>query len=162
MALEKAPISNLILLNAGLAGRIMAIINNSRKKEQSLEDYQNTESFFEYWESLLKKDPELLSDDCAISDSEKTTASFSFDYRAHLDQIDIPVFFGYGTKDESALLMDELRIQVLRLQKSNFYFKSYFGWEHNFFGLDESGRINYNEYNYDKVAEDFMVWIKEN
>ena len=40
MAIEKAPMTQMILLNAGLTGRIMAIITNKRQNEQTKEDYQ--------------------------------------------------------------------------------------------------------------------------
>lgn len=162
MAVEKTPMTHLILLNAGLAGRIMAMITNQRKREQTKEDYQQTEEFFRYWKSLVETAPEELSDDCSTRDSHKATASFSYPYRQHLSEIDIPVFFGYGTKDESVLLMDHLRVQTIREGKENFHFKSYYGWEHNFFGFNEDGSLNYEDYNYDTVATDFFEWLKIN
>ena len=162
MAIEKAPMTQMILLNAGLTGRIMAIITNKRQNEQTKEDYQQTEEQFRYWKSLLETAPEALSDDCSTRDSHKATASFSFPYRKHLTEIDMPVFFGYGTKDESVLLMDHLRVQTIRERKHNFHFKSYYGWEHNFFGFNEDGSINYEDYNYDVVATDFFEWLKIN
>ncbi|MEM1119459.1 MAG: dienelactone hydrolase family protein [Bacteroidota bacterium] len=162
MAIEKVPMTHLILLNAGLTGRIMAIVTNHRQKEENKEDYEQTEALFNYWKSLVETTPKELSDDCSLRDSHKATASFSYPYRQHLKEIDIPVFFGYGTKDESVLLMDQLRLETIRAKKENYYFKSYFGWEHNFFGFNEDGSLNYEDYNYDKVATDFFKWLKNN
>lgn len=160
MAIEKTPMTHLILLNAGLTSRMMAIVTNSRQREQSEEDYQQTEEFFRYWKSLVDTKRKELSDDCSARDSHKATASFSYPYRNHLSEINIPVFFGYGTKDESVLLMDQLRIESIRQGLENWNFKSYFGWEHNFFGFNEDGSLNYEDYNYDAVATDFFEWLK--
>lgn len=162
MAIDKIQMSHLILLNAGVEGRIMAIITNHRKREKSIENYKETEEFFRYWESLVNTNPNELSDDCTERDSHKATASFSYPYRNHLADINLPVFFGYGTKDESVLLMDNLRVETIRLKKKNFHFKSYFGWEHNFFGFKEDGSIDYDDHNFDKVAIDFFTWLKTN
>ena len=161
MAIDKAKMTKLILLNAGLEGRIMSIITNERTNEKTIEDYQQTEEFFRYWEHLVKAKGKY-SDDCSKRDSEKATASFSFPYRKYLHKVKVPVFFGYGTKDESVLLMDNLRLQTITKGLTNFHFKSYFGWEHNFFGFKEDGKINYDDFNWDKVATDFFAWLKAN
>ena len=79
-----------------------------------------------------------------------------------MQEIEIPVFFGYGTKDESVLLMDYLRVQTIQLKKKNFYFKSYFGLEHNFWGFKEDGTVNHDDYQFDRVANDFFEWLKKN
>lgn len=101
MALEKAKMTHLVLLNGNLATRMMSIIINNREVEQNKEDYLKTEKLFHYWQSLVATNPLDLSDDCSKSDSNKATASFSFPYRQYISDIDIPVFVGYGTKDKS-------------------------------------------------------------
>ncbi len=159
MAIEKAKMTHLILLNAGLEGRIMSIITHERSNEETKADYQQTEEFFEYWKSLVNHKG-AYSDDCSLKDSDKATASFSFPYRKYLHKVKLPVFFGYGTKDQSVLLMDNLRLQTISKGFTNFHFKSYFGWEHNFFGFNEDGSINYEDYNFDTVATDFFNWLK--
>jgi len=159
MALEYKPISHLIMLNAGLAGRMTSILANRRKRDTTLENHQETEELFKYFKFLAETEGEGLSDDCSLKDSDKATASFSYPFRNHISELDIPIFFGYGTRDESVLLMDYLRIQVIEAQKSNYLFKSYFRLEHNFFGLDKEGRINYEDYRFDKVASDFFEWL---
>ncbi|MEM6320919.1 MAG: acyl-CoA thioester hydrolase/BAAT C-terminal domain-containing protein, partial [Bacteroidota bacterium] len=158
MAIDKANMSHLILLNGGVEGRAMAQITSYRKREKSIEDFEATEAFFRYWESLIDKSGEL-SDDCSERDSHKATFSFSFPYRRHFQKINILVFVGYGTKDESALLIDNFRIQAIQSKKKNFYFKSYFGLEHNLFEVQEDGRINYDKRYFDNVANDFFNWI---
>ena len=159
MAIDKAKMTHLVLLNAGLEGRIMSIITNERSNEKTVEDYQQTEEFFSYWKNLVQHKG-AYSDDCSKKDSDKATASFSFPYRKYLHKLKVPVFFGYGTKDESVLLMDNLRLQTITKGLTNFQFKSYFGWEHNFFSLKEDGSINYEDYNFDIVAADFFTWLK--
>lgn len=159
MAIDKAKMTHLVLLNAGLAGRIMSIITHERSNEKTEADYQQTEEFFKYWKSLVNHKG-TYSDDCSKKDSDKANASFSFPYRKYLHKVKIPVFFGYGTKDESVLLMDNLRLQTIRKGLTNFYFKSYFGLEHSFAPVQEDGKPNYEDWQFDKVAADFFNWLK--
>jgi len=44
MTIDKAKITHLVLLNAGLEGRIMSIITNERGNEKTLEDYKRNNS----------------------------------------------------------------------------------------------------------------------
>ena len=161
MAIEKANMSNLILLNANPTGRILSIIINERKKEDQTQSPQ-AEQFFQYWDYLNQLD--TFSDDCSVRDSEKATASFSYPYMNHLSEIDLPVFVGYGTKDPSVLLIDLFRLEAIRQEKENFHFKSYFGLEHNFFKVQADGTIDYandDDFRYDQVAGDFFEWLKK-
>lgn len=158
MAVEKANMHHLILLNGNLAGRILSIIINERKKEAKTQS-EHTEEFFDYWEYLNQLD--TYSDDCSIKDSEKATASFSYPYMQDLPNINLPVFIGYGTRDGAVLFMDQIRVEAIRQHKDNFHFKSYLGLEHNFFKVQEDGTIDYEDYRYDQVASDFFDWLKE-
>ena len=112
MGLEDKSISHLIMLNAGLAGRMTSILANRRKRDTTLKDHQETEELFKYYKFLSKTETGGLSDDCSLKDSDKATASFSYPFRNHISELDMPIFFGYGTRDESVLLMDYLRIQL--------------------------------------------------
>ncbi|WP_315816886.1 hypothetical protein [Paraflavitalea speifideaquila] len=43
-----------------------------------------------------------------------------------------------------------------RRYKNNFTFKGYIGTEHNFFGVNPDSTTNYNAFNWDKVALDWL------
>lgn len=58
--------------------------------------------------------------------------------------------------------MDNLRLQTIRKGLTNFYFKSYFGLEHSFAPVQEDGKPNYEDWQFDKVAADFFKWLKTN
>jgi hypothetical protein len=49
----------------------------------------------------------------------------------------------------------------LRQKKKNFTFKAYIGLEHNFFPLTSAGQPNYNIFNWNKVANEWLEWTKK-
>jgi hypothetical protein len=65
----------------------------------------------------------------------------------------------YGTYDNSALLNDYLRTEIIRKRKTNFTFNAYIGLDHNFFGMKETGEVDYDNFNWDKVALDWEKWL---
>jgi hypothetical protein len=50
---------------------------------------------------------------------------------------------------------------MIRNNKPNFTFKPYLGLEHNYFPMKESGEINYEIFNWDKVGIDWLNWLKQ-
>jgi hypothetical protein len=71
----------------------------------------------------------------------------------------MPVLVSYGTKDFSSPYNDYLRVEMMRQKKNNFTFKAYIGTEHNYFPLKPNGEINYDIFNWDKVANDWRQWL---
>jgi hypothetical protein len=51
---------------------------------------------------------------------------------------------------------------VIRKKRTNFIFKPYLGLEHNFFEVKPNGEIDYENYNWDKVAIDWLEWLRKN
>ena len=47
---------------------------------------------------------------------------------------------------------------MLRRRKINVTFRAYPGREHNFFGLQADGQVNYKDFYWDKVGEEFLRW----
>lgn len=72
------------------------------------------------------------------------------------------MLISYGTKDPGAPFNDYLHLESIRLEKSNFSYLDYIGWEHNYFGFKDNGEVNYDEYNWDKVGLDWLKWLNEN
>jgi dienelactone hydrolase len=77
----------------------------------------------------------------------------------YLEKLKIPVLVTYGTKDWSSPYNDFLRVDVIRQNKNNFTFKAYIGTEHNFFPLTDDNKPNYDIFNWDKVANEWLKWL---
>jgi len=101
--------------------------------------------------------------DASQGDTDKTTFDFSYPPPIkHLEKLKIPVLVTYGTKDESAPFNDFLRVEAIRQGKRNFTFKAYIGTDHNFYPLTEDNKPNFDIYNWNKVAGDWLEWLNEN
>jgi dienelactone hydrolase len=69
----------------------------------------------------------------------------------------VPLFIGYGTRDDAVVANDYLRIEAIRLHKTNLTFHAYVGREHNFFGFKD-GQVNFDDFYWDHVGADFLRW----
>lgn len=69
----------------------------------------------------------------------------------------MPIFVGYGTRNAGAAANDYLRLEAMRLHKTNFAFRAYVGREHNFFGF-KNGQRNYDDFYWDQVGRQFLRW----
>ncbi len=50
---------------------------------------------------------------------------------------------------------------MIRRKKKNFTFKAYVGLEHNFFPVKRNGEADFEKYNWDSVANDWLNWIEK-
>ena len=80
----------------------------------------------------------------------------------NLLKLAIPVLVTYGEKDAAAAGINLFRIEAIRERRKNIRFIQYSGLEHNFFSLDENQEPNYTIENWDKVAQDWLVWLHTN
>lgn len=158
MALLSPKVSRLIYASGCPLGRIMAIIAQDRAAEVDNDSSRYTADEFNYWESIVDNKTSL---DDTYGDTPKATYDFSIPPIQYLEQLKIPVLVAYGTKDGSAPFNDYLHVEMLRQKKNNFTFKDYIGLEHNFFPLTPTGRPDYNQFNWDKVALDWLSWMEE-
>jgi hypothetical protein len=71
----------------------------------------------------------------------------------------IPVFVGYGTRDDAVGQNDYLRLEAVRAGKNHLTFRAYTGLEHNFAGFT-NGQVDYEKWHWDRVARDFFAWMK--
>ena len=150
-------VTDLIYSGGNPLGRIMSIIGQSRHEET--ESIRIAETDFIKWQDS-NSDPNNL--DYSRGDSHKTTIGFSYPPIKYLEKLKIPVLVCYGTKDWSAPFNDYLRVETIRKHKSNFTFSAYIGAEHNFFPINQNGQINYDIFNWDKVADDWLTWLLKN
>jgi pimeloyl-ACP methyl ester carboxylesterase len=154
LAVTFPKITHLIYSGGNPMGRIASIIANSRHYET--DSSREAEQEIETWKAIVNNPSPNYP---ATGDSYKTTYDFSLPPMQYLQKLTIPVLFTYGTKDVGAPYNDYFRLDMIRQRKNNFTFKGYIGTEHNFFGLNPDGSTNYNAFNWDKVALDWLHWL---
>lgn len=159
MANKSRLITHLIYSGGNPLGRIMSIIQENRADEIYLDSLSTSEHLFEYWEEVVLNKDNLEKTN---GDSYKTTYEFSKSLIDEFKKFKIPVLVSYGTKDWSASFNDFLRVEMIRNKKKNFTFYDYLGTEHNYFPLMEDNKTNYDVYNWDKVANDWLIWLDKN
>jgi pimeloyl-ACP methyl ester carboxylesterase len=99
--------------------------------------------------------------DGSQGDTHKATFEFSEPPIKYLEKLKIPVLVTYGTKDWSAPFNDFMCVDFIRQGKINFIFHPYVGTEHNFFPLTAENKPNYDIFNWDNVANDWLKWTNE-
>lgn len=150
------PLRRVIYLSGSPLGRILTIVTGLRKLAA---DSTIAENELRHWRETVAA-PHAY--DCSIpNDSNLTTASFSESQNPLQDFLHtrIPVFVGYGTRDDAAVQNDYLRLEIIRAGKTNFTFRAYPGLEHNFAGFT-NGQVDYDKWNWDRVARDFLAWMQ--
>ena len=158
MAVEFKKITHLIYAGGNPMGRIMSIIGQSRVNETNTDSTRFGEEEIKYWEAVVKNKTNM---DDSQGDTHRATYEFSQPPIKYLEKINIPVLVAYGTKDWSAPFNDFMRVDFIRKGKNNFTFKPYVGTEHNFFPLTNDNKPNYDIFNWDKVANDWLKWLSE-
>ena len=158
MAIESKRITHLIYAGGNPMGRIMSMIGQNRVRESYGDSVKLGEEEIKYWEEVVKNKDDM---DDSQGDTHKATFEFSQPPIKHLEKLKIPVLVSYGTKDWSAPFNDFMRVDFIRKGKSNFTFQPYVGTEHNFFPLTEDNKPNYDIFNWDTVANDWLGWIRK-
>jgi len=158
MACEFKKVTRLIYSGGNPMGRILSIIQQNRTYETDTDSTKYGEYNFDYWADIVKNKNEIYA---SKGDAYKATYEFSEPMITYLEKLKIPVLVTYGTKDWSSPYNDLLRVDIIRQKKSNFTFKAYIGTEHNFFPLTEDNKPDYNIFNWDKVAIDWLNWLNE-
>jgi hypothetical protein len=148
MAFLNSKITQLIYSGGNPFGRIATILEQSEDKKDVLN----------YWKDVVENANFI---DYNGGDTYKATYSFSLPQRENLLQLKIPVLVTYGSEDASAHYNDLFQIEVIREQKRNFEFITYSGLEHNFFSINEKSEPIYEIENWNKVANDWLVWLNK-
>ena len=158
LAMKTKKITHLIYASGSPLGRIMAMVGQDRATETDTDSTRFAESEFDYWEQVVSNKTNMGDTN---GDTYKATYDFSIPPIKYLEKLKIPILICYGTKDWSAPQNDYLRIEMLRQKKKNFTFKAYVGLEHNFFPLTPTGQLNYEIFNWNKVANEWLRWTKQ-
>jgi len=157
MAVQYSKTTDLIYAGGNPMGRIMSMIAEERSLETDTN--QLAKHSFNYWQDALKHPNNM---DATKGDTDSATIGFSYPPIHYLEKLNIPVLVSYGTKDWATPYIDYLQIETLGQKKSNFQFDAYVGKEHNFFAIKKDGNIDYDQYNWDKVALDWLRWLNKN
>lgn len=157
MAFESKKVTHLIYSGGNPLGRMLTVITRDRLYETDSLPF--AENDFRRWEAIIK-DPG--NKDATQGDSFETTYGFSTPAVPYFEKLTIPALISYGTKDAgSAPFVDYLRMEMIRQKKKNYTFKAYIGLEHNYFGLKKNGETDYEQFNWDAVASDWLYWLRK-
>lgn len=150
-------ITHLIYASGNPMGRIMSVIQQDRAIET--DSVPEGENDIEYWQDVVNDKTNM---DGTSGDTNKATYEFSFPPIEYLRKLKIQVLVSYGTKDWCAPFVDFMRVDFIRKRKKNVQFNPYIGTEHNFFPLTKENKPNYDLFNWDKVANDWLDWLNKN
>jgi dienelactone hydrolase len=156
MASEFKNVTHLIYSGGNPMGRILSIIEQNRAYETDTDSTKYGEDDINYWADIVANRNEMNT---SQGDTYKATYEFSEPMITYLEKLKIPILVTYGTKDWSSPYNDLLRVNTIRQNKSNFTFKAYIGTEHNFFPLTVDNKPDYNIFNWDKVANEWLKWL---
>ena len=147
-------VNRAVYLSGNPLGRMLSIIADDRQ-EEAAGDTVVVRQAFKWWREVVA-DPTRT--DCTPGDDNRSTYGFSTPPITVLLQTKVPVFIGYGTRDKAVLSDDFLRLETMRLHKTNFAFHSYLGREHNFFRVKADGKPSYDDDYWPVVGRDFLRW----
>ena len=156
LALEFPKVTELIYSSGNPLGRILTSIEQERVNESDSTHY--VESLIKHWEEIVDDSTNMNT---KTGDTFKASYEFSIPPMQYLQKLKIPVLICYGTKDVGSPFNDYFRVEMIRQKKKNFTFKAYVGLDHNFFPLKPNGDINFDIFNWDKVADDWRSWLKK-
>ncbi|CAM3150158.1 acyl-CoA thioester hydrolase/BAAT C-terminal domain-containing protein [Flavobacterium frigoris] len=151
-------ITHLIYSGGNPLGRIMSVIEESRTTETDSTKY--AEENFRYWQDVVNNKMDMTDD--GQGDTYRATFEFSIPTTYYMEKLKIPVLICYGTKDYSSPFNDYFRVDCILKNRKNFQFNAYIGTEHNFFPMTADNKPNFDIYNWDKVANDWLKWLNSN
>jgi dienelactone hydrolase len=156
LAFSFPKVTELIYSGGNPLGRIVTIVEQQRAFEN--DTTRSGERAFDAWKNIID-DP--TNRQASQGDANIATYQFSVPPpMEYLEKLKIPVLITYGTKDYGSPFNDYFRVKMIDQKKTNFTFKAYIGVEHNFFPLKANGETNFDVFNWDKVADDWQLWLK--
>jgi hypothetical protein len=158
MAYKSSIITSLIYSGGNPMGRIMSMILQNRAVESDTDSTRYTNQEFEYWQYVVNN---KFSMDYSQGDTPKATYGFSDPPIEYIEKLKIPILISYGTKDYCSPFNDYMHIDFIRKGKLNVQFLTYIGTEHNYFPLTYDNRPNYDIFNWDRVANDWLKWLND-
>jgi hypothetical protein len=152
---SKSPVITHLIFSAGNPmGRMMNMIDAARKNE---EGESLAESYFKWWARAVENPTDSIS--ATGGDSYKSEFTFNEPVLEPLLNLTIPVLISYGSRDHNVLFNDFLRIEAIRRKNKYLHFKDYIGLEHNYFPVDREGNVDYDQFGWTNVFNDWMEWV---
>ena len=153
MARHPRHLRRIIYLSGSPLGRILTQVSGGRLDGDSAA----VAYLFKRWQQVVAAPNEI---DCH-GDSNRLIASLSTPSNPLEDLMHsrLPIFVGYGTRDPAALQNDYLQLEAIRRHKTNISVHAYLDVEHNFFGFT-NGHLDYEKGQWDRVARDFLTWMR--
>ncbi|RZL14473.1 MAG: hypothetical protein EOO62_05370 [Hymenobacter sp.] len=153
MARHPRHLRRVIYLSGSPLGRILTQVSGGRLDSDSAA----VAFLMKRWQQVVAAPGEI---DCH-GDSNRLIASLSTPSNPLEDLLHsrLPIFVGYGTRDPAALQNDYLALEAIRRRKANVSPHAYLEVEHNFFGFT-NGQLDYKKGQWDRVARDFLAWMK--
>lgn len=157
IALNNKKVTHLGLFSANPFGRIDQNIRLYRKQAET------NQITWEEADKAIEKQYELFRNshnDKKIKEDSNLLAWKSFSRPLINDwlKIEIPTYLTYGTSDIASDLCDLVPLFYIQNAKTNLTFKRYLNVEHNFFEVDNQGKVNYEKENWSLVMNDFLEW----
>ncbi|WP_370089764.1 hypothetical protein [Ekhidna sp.] len=157
VAASNKSVSHLIFSGGNPYGRILNTIGSVRADEDTV---PKTPRIFEYYAQALQNSDDDFSE--LGGDSFKSITSNNKSTNQTILNLNIPILVSYGSRDNVTPYIDLLHIEALKSGKQHIRFWEYTGTNHNFFPIDNDGNVDYSINPWDKVAQDWYKWIKEN
>jgi dienelactone hydrolase len=153
MARRPRHLRRVIYLSGSPLGRILTQVSGSRMDSDSV----GAAYLFNRWRQVVAAPNEVA----CYGDSNRLIYSLSTPANPLDDLLHsrLPVFVGYGTRDPAAMQNDYLQLEAMRRAKTNLTFHAYLEVEHNFFGFT-NGQVDYEKGQWDRVARDFLSWMR--
>lgn len=159
MASASKKITHLIYASGNPCGQIMSMIARARQQEDRYDTTTYVDNDFRLYEAIVA---DSTRNDTSLGENFKSIYSFSASSIQSFSRIQIPTFICYGSLDIITPFNDYLRAELIRQRKKNFTFRTYVGLNHNYMGLLDDGTNNYDDYNWDLVAQDWLNWLNNN
>ena len=158
MATKSSSITHLIYSGGNSMGRIMSMILQNRVVESDTDSTRLADKEIEFWQYVVSNKSSM---DYSQGDTPKATFEFSEPPVKYIETLKIPVLVSYGTKDYCSPYNDYMHVDFIRKGKKNVQFLTYLGTEHNYFPLTADNRPNYEIFNWDRVANDWLKWLND-
>lgn len=159
MSVRSSAATHLIYASGNPFGRIMSMVGQARQREARNDTTQTAAGELEYWKYVVEEKHSL---DGSHGDTPKATYDFSKPVFEDLLNCRAAVLVSYGSRDASAPYNDYLHAESIRRHKKHIRVDCYHGWEHNFFEVKPDGSADYDKFNWDKVAADWLQWLRSN
>lgn len=159
LAASNNNISHLGLFSPNPFGRIDQFIRQARLDAQLGKiSWEQADSIMNESYDFYRK--AMIEDSVKVEPSLKAWKTFSEPFYDDWLELDIPIYLAYGTEDRIADLCDIVPLFFIEKDKNNLTLKRYLNLEHNFFELDENGRVNHENGHWKEVMNDFVKSIK--